>query len=99
MTYEQRTISEVLSDILDRSGYEEMLRTTGNQERLDNLAELKQAVYDYEISCGEEALLPDYLDHIALFTNSDVTDDSDKVKLMTVHAAKGLEFYTYSYVH
>ena len=61
-------------------------------ERLDNLAELKQAVYDYEISCGEEALLPDYLDHIALFTNSDVTDDSDKVKLMTVHAAKGLEF-------
>lgn len=92
VTYEQRSISEVLSDILDRSGYEEMLRTTGNQERLDNLAELKQAVYDYEISCGEEALLPDYLDHIALFTNSDVTDDSDKVKLMTVHAAKGLEF-------
>ena len=92
VTYEQRTISEVLSDILDRSGYEEMLRTTGNQERLDNLAELKQAVYDYEISCGEEALLPDYLDHIALFTNSDATDDSDKVKLMTVHAAKGLEF-------
>lgn len=92
VTYEQLTISEVLSDILDRSGYEEMLRTTGNQERLDNLAELKQAVYDYEISCGEEALLPDYLDHIALFTNSDVTDDSDKVKLMTVHAAKGLEF-------
>lgn len=92
VTYEQRTISEVLSDILDRSGYEEMLRTTGNQERLDNLAELKQAVYDYEISCGEEALLPDYLDHIALFTNSDVTDDSGKVKLMTVHAAKGLEF-------
>ena len=92
VTYDQRTISEVLSDILDRSGYEEMLRTTGNQERLDNLAELKQAVYDYEISCGEEALLPDYLDHIALFTNSDVTDDSDKVKLMTVHAAKGLEF-------
>lgn len=92
VTYEQRTISEVLSDILDQSGYEEMLRTTGNQERLDNLAELKQAVYDYEISCGEEALLPDYLDHIALFTNSDITDDSDKVKLMTVHAAKGLEF-------
>lgn len=92
VTYEQRTISEVLSDILDRSGYEEMLRTTGNQERLDNLAELKQAVYDYEISCGEEALLPDYLDHIALFTNSDVTDNSDKVNLMTVHAAKGLEF-------
>ena len=91
-TYEHRTISEVLADILDQSGYEEMLRTAGSQERLDNLAELKQAVYDYEISCGEEALLSDYLDHIALFTNSDVSDISDKVKLMTVHAAKGLEF-------
>ena len=63
-----------------------------HQDLLELPAELKQAVYDYEISCGEEALLPDYLDHIALFTNSDVTDDSDKVKLMTVHAAKGLEF-------
>ena len=31
-----------------------MLRTEGSQERLDNLAELKQSVYDYEISCGEE---------------------------------------------
>lgn len=91
-TYEHRSISEILADILDQSGYEEMLRTTGSQERLDNLAELKQAVYDYEISCGEEAMLSDYLDHIALFTNSDVADTSDKVKLMTVHAAKGLEF-------
>lgn len=90
--YEQRTISEVLADILDQSGYETMLRTMGSQERLDNLAELKQSVYDYEISCGEEALLPDYLAHVALFTNSDTNDTSDKVKLMTVHTAKGLEF-------
>ena len=90
--YEQQTISEVLADILDQSGYETMLRTMGSQERLDNLAELKQSVYDYEISCGEEALLPDYLAHVALFTNSDTNDTSDKVKLMTVHTAKGLEF-------
>lgn len=92
MNYEQRTISEVLSDILDQSGYETMLRTAGSQERLDNLAELKQSVYDYEISCGEEALLSDYLAHVALFTNSDTNDVSDKVKLMTAHTAKGLEF-------
>lgn len=90
--YEQRTISEVLSDILDQSDYETMLRIAGSQERLDNLAELKQSVYDYEISCGEEALLSDYLAHVALFTNSDTNDVSDKVKLMTVHTAKGLEF-------
>ena len=90
--YADRPISELLSDVLDRSRYEEMLRTEGNQERLDNLAELKQAVYEYEITCGEEAALEHYLAHVALFTNSDAEDRSDQVKLMTVHAAKGLEF-------
>ena len=89
---EDRPISELLADVLDRSRYEEMLRTEGNQERLDNLAELKQSVLEYEITCGEEATLAHYLAHIALFTNSDAEDRSDKVKLMTVHAAKGLEF-------
>ena len=89
---EGRPISELLSDILNRSGYEEALRTEGSQERLDNLAELKQSVYEYETTCGEEATLEHYLSHIALFTNSDTADAGDKVKLMTVHAAKGLEF-------
>ncbi|MCR5611703.1 MAG: UvrD-helicase domain-containing protein [Clostridiales bacterium] len=87
-----RPVSELLSDILDKSGYEEMLRTEGSQERLDDLAELKQSVYEYETSCGEEATLEHYLSHIALFTNSDAMESGDKVKLMTVHAAKGLEF-------
>ena len=91
-SYEGRPISEVLSDILDRSGYEEMLRTEGSQERLDNLAELKQSVFEYETSCGEEATLEHYLSHVGLFTNSDASEPGDKVKLMTVHAAKGLEF-------
>ena len=69
-----------------------MLRTEGSQERLDNLAELKQSIYEYETSCGEEATLEHYLAHVALFSNSDAEDAQDKVKLMTVHAAKGLEF-------
>lgn len=90
--YDQRPISEVLSEILDKSGYEEMLRTEGSQERLDNLAELKQSVYEYETSCGEESTLEHYLAHVALFTNSDAGGSSGKVKLMTVHTAKGLEF-------
>lgn len=90
--YEQRPISEVLSSLLNESGYEEMLRTEGSQERLDNLAELKQSVYEYETTCGEESTLEDYLAHIALFSNSDMADATDKVKLMTVHMAKGLEF-------
>ena len=87
-----RPVSELLSAILNDSGYERMLRTEGSQERLDNLAELKQSVYDFEVTGGEEGTLESYLAHIALFTNQDAVDSGDKVKLMTVHAAKGLEF-------
>jgi DNA helicase-2/ATP-dependent DNA helicase PcrA len=91
-SYAERPVSELLSDLLDKSGYEAMLRTEGSQERLDNLAELKQAVFEYETSCGEEATLVHYLAHVALFTNADAADNGDRVRLMTVHAAKGLEF-------
>lgn len=90
--YEDRPVSDLLSALLNESGYEKMLRTAGSQERLDNLAELKQSVREYETTCGEEATAFHYLAHVALFTNSDAEDKSDKVKLMTVHAAKGLEF-------
>lgn len=90
--YQDRPVSEILSAVLDLSGYERMLRTEGNQERLDNLAELKQSVYEYETTCGEEAMLEHYLDHVALFSNSDAQPEHDKVKLMTVHTSKGLEF-------
>lgn len=90
--YDKKNVSEILEEILDESGYEKMLRTEGSSERLDNLAEMKQSVYDYETSCGEECTLEHYLTHIALLTAGDNDDRSDKVKLMTVHAAKGLEF-------
>ncbi|MBO4676571.1 MAG: UvrD-helicase domain-containing protein [Oscillospiraceae bacterium] len=89
---EGRAVSELLGDVLHRSGYETALRTEGSQERLDNLAELRQSVYEYETGCGEEATLEHYLAHIALFTNADTPENAGKVKLMTVHAAKGLEF-------
>lgn len=85
-------ISELLSAILDQSGYEAMLRTEGSQERLDNLAELKQSVYEYETSCGEESTLEHYLAHVALLTNADAASSRNAIKLMTVHASKGLEF-------
>jgi len=88
----ERPVSEVLSEILDMSGYEKMLRTEGSQERLDNLAELKQSIYEYETTCGEEATLEYYLTHVALFTNSDLESGKDQVRMMTVHSAKGLEF-------
>ena len=91
-TYSDWPVSELLSKLMDESGYETMLRTEGSQERLDNLAELKQSIYEYETSCGEEATAEHYLAHVAMFTNNDIPDTSDQVKLMTIHAAKGLEF-------
>ena len=87
-----RPTSELLSVLLNESGYEIMLRTEGSQERLDNLAELKQSIYEYETMCGEEATPEHYLAHVAMFTNTDADDTCDRIKLMTVHAAKGLEF-------
>lgn len=91
-SYAGQQVSEVFSAILDQSGYEKDLRTQGSQERLDNLAELKQSVHEYEVTCGEESTLEDYLAHVALFSNSDMDVQRNAVKLMTVHTAKGLEF-------
>ena len=89
---ESRPASELLADLLDKSGYEQALRTEGSQERLDNLAELRQAVHEYETTCGEEATPDNFLAHVSHMTNLDTGLSANKVKLMTIHAAKGLEF-------
>lgn len=90
--YDGIALTDLLAGVLNESGYEDMLRSGGEEERLDNLAELKQAIYDFERKAGEEVTLGNYLDHAALFTNMDQTERAQAVKLMTVHAAKGLEF-------
>lgn len=74
------------------TGYEAMLRQAGEQERLDNLAELKQSIDEYEKTSGEENTLEEYLQSIALYTNNDREKDKDSVTMMTIHTAKGLEF-------
>ena len=90
--YASMQISELFSHVMNKSGYELALRTEGSQERLDNLAELKQSIYEYETSCGEECNLQNYLAHAALYTNADITSSKNAVRLMTIHTAKGLEF-------
>ena len=90
--YQEMPVSELLTKLLDESGYEAMRRTEGSQERLDNLAELKQSVHDFEISCGEETTPESYLGYVALLTNTDLSAGKNAVKFMTVHTAKGLEF-------
>ena len=90
--YDGMDLTDLLSGILQDSGYERTLRESGEEERLDNLAELKQAIYEFQRKAGEEVSLGNYLDHAALFTNMDQQDRAQAVKLMTVHSAKGLEF-------
>ncbi|HAX72405.1 MAG TPA: DNA helicase UvrD [Firmicutes bacterium] len=91
-TYKDLKLSELFSLLLNQSGYEAMLRSSGDQDRLDNLAELKQSLYEYENNAGEDYSLSDYLTKIALYTDSEKTATSSSIKMMTVHTAKGLEF-------
>ena len=81
-----------LDYILNISGYEEYLRLSGGQDRLDNLNELKSSVREYVQEEGTDARAQDYLNSISLLSNADTEDKTDCVKLMTVHTAKGLEF-------
>lgn len=52
--YREMTLTDLLTGLLQESGYEQALRSGGNEDRLDNLAEFKQSVYDYENTWGEE---------------------------------------------
>ncbi len=86
------SVSDFADGILRESGYEEMLMKNADQNRIDNVSELKNAIQQYESSAGEQVALSDYLGKIALFTNLDIAEKADSVKLMTVHTAKGLEY-------
>lgn len=83
-------LGDVFQAILDRSGYEAFLRLEADQERLDNLAELKRSVN--EAGLDDDMTLELFLQRLALFTDLDREDSSDAVKMLTIHAAKGMEF-------
>ena len=74
--------------ILDESGYSKMLKDKKDLEsegRLENLKELIRGMHDFNNLQG-------FLEHVALATSIDQDWDGQKVNLMTMHAAKGLEF-------
>ncbi len=76
--------------VLDESGYTDMLKADKSPEapgRLDNLKEFVRALADFESLQG-------FLDHVALVMENDENAAGDRVNLMTLHAAKGLEFDT-----
>jgi DNA helicase-2/ATP-dependent DNA helicase PcrA len=90
--------SELAEEILERTGYKQLLVAADDAEsdaRLGNLEELVGAIADYEADCeeqGEEASLGGWLERITLAAAVDAMKDAPKVSLMTVHTAKGLEF-------
>jgi DNA helicase-2/ATP-dependent DNA helicase PcrA len=87
-------VSPLVEKVFKLSGYEESLRSSGleGQTALENVEELisTAAAYDQQ---AESPALVDYLQQIALFSDADAYDASvDRIALMTLHAAKGLEF-------
>ena len=79
---------ELMEIILDESGYSKMLKDKKdleNEGRLENLKELIRGMHDFDNLQG-------FLEHVALATSIDQDWDGKKVNLMTIHAAKGLEF-------
>ena len=79
---------DLLKLVLDESGYSSMLKNKKdleNENRLENLKELLRAMQDYDN-------LQSFLEHVSLATSIDQEWEGAKVNLMTMHAAKGLEF-------
>ena len=88
-----RSVSEVVIAAIEDTGYSKMLREENSDEseaRLENLQELVNAAVDYDKQ--EANGLRDFIDHSALSSDTDKYDRNAKVTMMTVHAAKGLEF-------
>ena len=79
---------KILQMILDESGYSEMLKNKKdleNENRIENIKELLSAMKEYDN-------LESFLEHVSLATSLDRDWEGEKVSLMTMHAAKGLEF-------
>ena len=85
-------LSERVERICTDSGYEKYIRELGDMERFENLSEFKRIASEYENSFGEEVSLKEFINQISLQSEDDGEEACDMVKLMTIHAAKGLEF-------
>ena len=86
------TLPELIRFINDRSGYIRALEEEGTPEsfsRIENLKELANAAQDAQ---ERDESLADFLDHAALVSDTDKINPDARVTLMTLHAAKGLEF-------
>jgi DNA helicase II / ATP-dependent DNA helicase PcrA len=87
------SVSDLVKEILDKTGLTAMYRADGDEDRLDNIKELQNSIISLENDDVVKLTLESYLQEIALYTDMDVdSSKNDRVKLMTIHTAKGLEF-------
>ncbi|MDL2223835.1 UvrD-helicase domain-containing protein [Bacteroidales bacterium OttesenSCG-928-M06] len=86
-------VSDLVKELLDESGLTDIIRRDGDTERLENIKELINSIIVLETTDKTPLTLNQYLQEIALYTDMDIEKkESNKVKLMTIHIAKGLEF-------
>ena len=93
---ETEDVAELIEDVLHESGYmDDLLQNEDDVEgrtRLENIEELRNKAVDYCRKAGEPSL-SGFLEEVALIADIDSMDDSDnRIVLMTLHGAKGLEF-------
>jgi DNA helicase-2/ATP-dependent DNA helicase PcrA len=85
--------SQLSADLIEETGYGPQLRTERTEEARTRLENLEQLLAGMEEHASREGTLDDYLEQVALITDLDSYDPSlDRVTLMTLHAAKGLEY-------
>lgn len=92
---EDYTIQDLIEGIMDETGYQQELKAEGeveSQTRLENIEELVNKAVSYEED-SEHPTLDEFLEQVALVADIDNMDESEnRVTLMTLHSAKGLEF-------
>ena len=93
------SLEDLITDVIDTTGYVQELEASDEEDakdRLENIDELITKLVSFEMEkekLGEEATLTAFLEEVALVADIDGVDkDDNKVLLMTVHSAKGLEF-------
>ena len=87
-------VSDLADWLLKESGLGDLYRNDEEEERLENISELVNSMKEFEAGRVDEgdADLISYLQEVSLYTNVDRTVESEKVRLMTIHQSKGLEF-------
>lgn len=90
-----RTSEQIIKAVLEATGYVKALEESGKEEELqraDNIDELTRIAKEYDKNSPEGDKLSSFLINMSLVSDVDSMEDADTVKLLTVHAAKGLEF-------